>query len=127
MLKNIVFNSYIGFLIAYKVKATKMSAKSDSVSCECTEVKETEVSAKSESMPCVCTEDSTTEESLVSLHCECPRDEHDIVIHEETCLLYRSEKITFFRVSFIFTYLLPTHLIGTSSSSAVKHPLLNQG
>ncbi|XP_035433308.2 coiled-coil domain-containing protein 40 [Spodoptera frugiperda] len=74
-----------------------MSAKSDSVSCECTDVKETEVSAKSESMPCVCTEDSTTEESLVSLHCECPRDEHDIVIHEETCLLYRSEKITFFR------------------------------
>ncbi|CAH1645684.1 unnamed protein product [Spodoptera littoralis] len=55
------------------------------------------MSAKSDSMPCVCTEESTTEESLVSLHCECPRDEHDIVIHEETCLLFRSEKITFYR------------------------------
>ncbi|CAH0701377.1 unnamed protein product [Spodoptera exigua] len=53
------------------------------------------MSAKSGSTPCVCTEDSTTEESLVSLNCECPRDERDIVIHEETCLMFRNEKITY--------------------------------
>uniref|UniRef100_A0A2A4JTB2 Coiled-coil domain-containing protein 39 n=1 Tax=Heliothis virescens TaxID=7102 RepID=A0A2A4JTB2_HELVI len=47
------------------------------------------------SMACVCTEDSTTEESSLSINCECPRDDHDIVIHEQTCLLYKSEKMVY--------------------------------
>ncbi|XP_063897908.1 coiled-coil domain-containing protein 40-like [Helicoverpa armigera] len=47
------------------------------------------------SMPCICTEDSTTEESTLSINCECPRDDHDIVIHEQTCLLYKSEKMIY--------------------------------
>ncbi|XP_072932201.1 coiled-coil domain-containing protein 40 [Epargyreus clarus] len=45
--------------------------------------------------PCVCTEEKSTARELVSPHCVCPRDEHEIVVHEETCLLYKNERIIF--------------------------------
>ncbi|XP_026725208.1 coiled-coil domain-containing protein 40 [Trichoplusia ni] len=47
------------------------------------------------SRACICTDSSTSEESLLSPHCECPRDELGIVIHEPVCLLYKSEKIIY--------------------------------
>ncbi|CAH0579188.1 unnamed protein product [Chrysodeixis includens] len=47
------------------------------------------------SKACICTDESTSEESLLSPHCECPRDHLGIVIHEPTCLMYKSEKIIY--------------------------------
>ncbi|KAJ0177053.1 hypothetical protein K1T71_007062 [Dendrolimus kikuchii] len=47
------------------------------------------------SSQCPCTEESSTAESLLSPHCECPRGEHEIVIHQETCLLYKNEQIIY--------------------------------
>ncbi|KAJ8727957.1 hypothetical protein PYW08_016342 [Mythimna loreyi] len=47
------------------------------------------------SLVCVCTEDSSTEESNLSGSCECPRDDIGIVIHEETCVLFRHETLVY--------------------------------
>ncbi|CAG9786322.1 unnamed protein product [Diatraea saccharalis] len=44
---------------------------------------------------CPCTESSSSSSGPLTPHCVCPRDEHEIVIHEETCLLYKNEKIIF--------------------------------
>ncbi|KAM3964343.1 LOW QUALITY PROTEIN: lethal (2) 41Ab [Aphomia sociella] len=58
------------------------------------------------SRQCICTEDSLDSSSAqLSIDCVCPRDEHDIVLHEETCLLYKNEKIFFSQeiYQYIFT------------------------
>ncbi|CAB3253752.1 unnamed protein product [Arctia plantaginis] len=47
------------------------------------------------SRPCPCPEDDTSEESGLSVNCECPRDENEIVIHEKSCLMYKHETIIF--------------------------------
>ncbi|XP_052759423.1 myosin-3 [Galleria mellonella] len=53
-------------------------------------------SARSESSrQCICIEDSTSSSSPLNIECVCPRDEHDIVLHEETCVLYKNEKLIF--------------------------------
>lgn len=54
-----------------------------------------------DSQPCACAEDTPSEtESLPQ--CVCPRDDHDIVIHEETCLLFKNEKMVYHRVIYTF-------------------------
>ncbi|XP_059059138.1 GRIP and coiled-coil domain-containing protein 2 [Achroia grisella] len=53
-------------------------------------------SARSDSSrQCICIDDSSSSSSPVNTECVCPRDEHDIVLHEETCLLYKNEIICF--------------------------------
>ncbi|XP_037872586.1 CAP-Gly domain-containing linker protein 1 [Bombyx mori] len=47
------------------------------------------------SIDCGCTEDSRSTESPLPLTCDCPRDEHDLVVHEENCLFHRNERIIF--------------------------------
>ncbi|XP_026490802.2 coiled-coil domain-containing protein 40 [Vanessa tameamea] len=47
----------------------------------------------SESCPCV--KDSEPKRELLTPHCTCPRDDHDIVIHNETCLLYKNEEMIY--------------------------------
>ncbi|XP_075973256.1 lethal (2) 41Ab [Anticarsia gemmatalis] len=55
----------------------------------------------SESLPsgsshgCPCTEDSVSDDSIFAVQCECPRDANDFIIHEETCLLFKSERIIY--------------------------------
>ncbi|KAL0892816.1 hypothetical protein ABMA27_014509 [Loxostege sticticalis] len=44
---------------------------------------------------CLCTEDSSSTSPPLTPSCVCPRDEHEIVVHEETCLLFKNEKIIF--------------------------------
>ncbi|XP_053607595.1 coiled-coil domain-containing protein 40 [Plodia interpunctella] len=44
---------------------------------------------------CICTDISDESSTLLSPHCVCPRDEHDIVIHEETCLMFKNERIIY--------------------------------
>ncbi|CAH0398019.1 unnamed protein product [Chilo suppressalis] len=44
---------------------------------------------------CGCTETSSSSSPLLSPNCVCPRDEHEIVIHEDTCLLFKNERIIF--------------------------------
>ncbi|XP_063380466.1 coiled-coil domain-containing protein 40 [Cydia fagiglandana] len=44
---------------------------------------------------CGCTEDKESTPRLLSPHCECPRDERDIVIHEEHCLMYKHETLIY--------------------------------
>lgn len=48
---------------------------------------------------CLCTEDSSSTSPPLTPSCVCPRDEHEIVVHEETCLLFKNEKIIFPHVS----------------------------
>ncbi|KOB65648.1 putative cohesin subunit [Operophtera brumata] len=52
-------------------------------------------STSASSGACPCTIDSSTPEEPLTPHCECPRDEHEIVIHDESCLLYKNEQIIF--------------------------------
>ncbi|XP_030024984.1 coiled-coil domain-containing protein 40 isoform X2 [Manduca sexta] len=52
-------------------------------------------SSHSESSKCPCAEDATAEDCPTLIDCSCPRDEHDIVIHEEACVLYKNEKIIY--------------------------------
>ncbi|XP_034830510.1 coiled-coil domain-containing protein 40 [Maniola hyperantus] len=47
-------------------------------------------------MECPCTKEEESSEPLI-LHCVCPRDDHEIVIHEETCLFYRNETMIYER------------------------------
>lgn len=56
------------------------------------------------SRPCPCPGDNTSEDSTLSVNCECPRDENDIVIHKENCLMYKHETIIFPPVSITFIY-----------------------
>ncbi|XP_049869370.1 coiled-coil domain-containing protein 40-like [Pectinophora gossypiella] len=42
---------------------------------------------------CKCTEDTVSTSRTLTPDCECPRDERDIVIHEESCLLFKYETI----------------------------------
>ncbi|XP_050346448.1 coiled-coil domain-containing protein 40 [Nymphalis io] len=44
---------------------------------------------------CPCVEDSEPIIELLIPDCTCPRDDHDIVIHNETCLLYKNEEMIY--------------------------------
>lgn len=57
-------------------------------------------SEPSESMrsDCKCAKVTSSEESLTP-HCECPREEHGLVVHTESCLLFKHETFVFPRVS----------------------------
>ncbi|XP_063618256.1 coiled-coil domain-containing protein 40 [Cydia splendana] len=44
---------------------------------------------------CGCTEDKQSTPPLLSPHCECPRDDLDIVIHDEHCLMYKHDTLIY--------------------------------
>ncbi|XP_046960067.1 coiled-coil domain-containing protein 40 [Vanessa cardui] len=44
---------------------------------------------------CPCVKDSEPKREPLIPHCTCPRDDHDIVIHNETCLLYKNEEMIY--------------------------------
>ncbi|CAH2106646.1 unnamed protein product [Euphydryas editha] len=48
-----------------------------------------------DSESCACVEDNQPIEPPLTPHCTCPRDDHDIVIHNETCLLYKNEEMVY--------------------------------
>lgn len=47
---------------------------------------------------CECTKDTSSEE-LLSPYCDCPREEHGLIVHTESCLLFKHETFVFPRVS----------------------------
>nr|CBH09299.1 putative cohesin subunit [Heliconius melpomene] len=51
----------------------------------------------SDSEPCSCTGDTQPKPELLTPNCVCPRDDHDIVVHEETCLLFKNEEMVYHR------------------------------
>lgn len=52
----------------------------------------------SASTSCPCVDDTTSSESLMTPHCMCPRDHHDIVVHLPECLMYKNEKMLYTQV-----------------------------
>ncbi|CAG9584554.1 unnamed protein product [Danaus chrysippus] len=44
---------------------------------------------------CACEEEEEVEEKVLVPDCRCPRNVHDVVLHDETCLLYKNEKMIY--------------------------------
>ncbi|XP_039754155.1 coiled-coil domain-containing protein 40 [Pararge aegeria] len=44
---------------------------------------------------CSCTTEEVEPDRLLTPDCICPKDDHDIVIHEDTCLLYKNETMIY--------------------------------
>lgn len=62
--------------------------------------------SRSSKKTCICTDSDSTAGSTLSATCTCPTDDHDIVIHQENCLLFKNETFTYTEVRILLLFYL---------------------